>query len=112
MQVESSSCITLMEEQNDDLHVSVTMPSVEVGTVGGGTTLAAQNACLQVQTGDVMYHVLTEVLMSMQMIGCAGANKTAAGLNADQLARVVSGCAIVIAIDHNVTKAYRHCACW
>jgi hydroxymethylglutaryl-CoA reductase (NADPH) len=42
--VESSNCITLMESANDgqDLHMSVTMPSIEVGTVGGGTHLAAQ----------------------------------------------------------------------
>ena len=40
--VESSTCITLMEANGEDLHVSVTMPSVEVGTVGGGTTLLAQ----------------------------------------------------------------------
>lgn len=70
--VESSSCITLMEEQQGDLHVSVTMPSVEVGTVGGGTTLAAQHACLQV-------------------IGCAGSNSMTAGKNADLLARSVCG---------------------
>ena len=44
--IESSSCITLMEADGDDLHVSVTMPSIEVGTVGGGTSLPAQKACL------------------------------------------------------------------
>ena len=39
--VESSNCMTLMEATNDgeDLLVSVSMPSVEVGTVGGGTCL-------------------------------------------------------------------------
>lgn len=47
--VESSTCMTLMEPVNEgrDLHVSVTMPSIEVGTVGGGTTLPAQAACLE-----------------------------------------------------------------
>ncbi|KAK3421224.1 hypothetical protein EUGRSUZ_H05008 [Eucalyptus grandis] len=46
--VESSHCITMMEAVDDgkDLHVSVTMPSIEVGTVGGGTQLALQSACL------------------------------------------------------------------
>jgi hydroxymethylglutaryl-CoA reductase (NADPH) len=36
--VESSNCITIMElgEDGKSLHISVTMPSVEVGTVGGG----------------------------------------------------------------------------
>jgi len=33
-------------EDGESLHVSVTMPSVEVGTVGGGTTLHAQGGCL------------------------------------------------------------------
>ena len=70
--VESSSCITLMEEQNEDLHVSVTMPSIEVGTVGGGTELDAQKACL-----DIM--------------GIAGASSKNPGMNADRLARVVAG---------------------
>ncbi len=46
--VESSNCITLMEETVDgDLWISCTMPSIEVGTVGGGTSLPAQAACLK-----------------------------------------------------------------
>jgi len=44
--VESSNCMTLFENINGKLHCSVTMPSLEVGTVGGGTVLAAQSACL------------------------------------------------------------------
>jgi hydroxymethylglutaryl-CoA reductase (NADPH) len=48
--VESSNCITIMEyaEDKKSLHVSVTMPSVEVGTVGGGTHLPAQANCLEI----------------------------------------------------------------
>merc|ERR1711862_475926 len=47
--VESSNCITLMEEtDNGDLWISCTMPSIEVGTVGVGTTLPAQSSCLKV----------------------------------------------------------------
>ena len=49
--VVSANCITLMHVVNRDgkqvLHVSCTMPSIEVGTVGGGTHLEAQNACLK-----------------------------------------------------------------
>ena len=46
--VESSNCITLLEETKDgDLWMSCTMPSIEVGTVGGGTSLVAQAACLK-----------------------------------------------------------------
>jgi len=48
--VESSNCITLMDYADDgeSLHVSVTMPSIEVGTVGGGTHLPAQAGCLDI----------------------------------------------------------------
>ena len=48
--VESSNCLTIMEyaEDGKSLHVSVTMPSVEVGTVGGGTHLPAQAGCLEI----------------------------------------------------------------
>lgn len=44
--VESSNCITLTELNNDNLYISVTMPSIEIGTIGGGTSLPAQSACL------------------------------------------------------------------
>mmetsp|Transcript_34643 Transcript_34643/g.46773 ORF Transcript_34643/g.46773 Transcript_34643/m.46773 type:complete len:459 (-) Transcript_34643:314-1690(-) len=81
--VESSSCITLLEaipatgagaEEGDvDLHISVTMPSIEVGTVGGGTSLPAQRKCL-----DIM--------------GVAGGAKAPnkPGDNARRLARIVA----------------------
>jgi hydroxymethylglutaryl-CoA reductase (NADPH) len=71
--IESSHCITMMEVVNEgkDLHVSVTMPSIEVGTVGGGTQLASQSACLN-------------------LLGVKGANKESAGSNARQLAKVVA----------------------
>ncbi|CAM9766294.1 unnamed protein product, partial [Ectocarpus fasciculatus] len=57
--VEGSSCITLMEKvkpgeegsggggRPGDLRVTVTMPSLLVGTIGGGTGLPAQAACLR-----------------------------------------------------------------
>ncbi|XP_074275555.1 3-hydroxy-3-methylglutaryl-coenzyme A reductase-like [Silene latifolia] len=72
--VESSHCITMMEAINEgkDLHVSVTMPSIEVGTVGGGTQLASQSACLN-------------------LLGVKGPNKESAGGNARQLAAIVAG---------------------
>ena len=48
--VESSNCLTIMELADDgkSLHVSCTMPSIEVGTVGGGTHLPAQAGCLEI----------------------------------------------------------------
>lgn len=69
--VESSNCITLMEEdKNGDLWMSCTMPSLEVGTVGGGTSLPAQSACLSA-------------------IGCKGGGSTP-GQNSQKLAMVVA----------------------
>lgn len=47
----SCNCITLVEgtgHNNEDLYISCTMPSLEVGTVGGGTILPPQAACLKV----------------------------------------------------------------
>ncbi|XP_061346731.1 3-hydroxy-3-methylglutaryl coenzyme A reductase 1-like [Gastrolobium bilobum] len=72
--VESSHCITMMEAVNDgrDLHISVTMPSIEVGTVGGGTQLASQSACLN-------------------LLGVKGASKDSQGSNSRLLATIVAG---------------------
>ncbi|AQK54713.1 3-hydroxy-3-methylglutaryl-coenzyme A reductase 2, partial [Zea mays] len=72
--VESSQCITMMEAVNDggDLHISVTMPSIEVGTVGGGTCLASQAACLN-------------------LLGVRGPNRDSPGANARILATIVAG---------------------
>jgi hydroxymethylglutaryl-CoA reductase (NADPH) len=71
--VESSNCMTLVEPINDgkDVYISVTMPSIEVGTVGGGTSLPDQSACLE-------------------LLGVKGAHKTIPGQNARQLASVVA----------------------
>ncbi|KAG6880753.1 hypothetical protein C0993_004678, partial [Termitomyces sp. T159_Od127] len=71
--VESSNCMTLMEPTNGgrDLLVTVTMPSIEVGTVGGGTILAPQEGILE-------------------MLGIKGANHAQPGANAQQLARIIA----------------------
>lgn len=46
--VESSNCITLMSETEEgDLKISVSMPSIEVGTIGGGTILDPQGSMLE-----------------------------------------------------------------
>ncbi|RZC35616.1 3-hydroxy-3-methylglutaryl-coenzyme A reductase [Asbolus verrucosus] len=71
----SSNCMTLMEpwgETGDDLYISCTMPSIEIGTVGGGTVLPAQASCLE-------------------MLGVKGPNPDCPGENASQLARIVCG---------------------
>ncbi|KAG7312880.1 hypothetical protein JYU34_001266 [Plutella xylostella] len=49
--VTSSQCSTSMEpcgEHGEDLYVTCTMPCLEVGTVGGGTVLSGQGACLEI----------------------------------------------------------------
>ncbi|KAK6316123.1 hypothetical protein J4Q44_G00136470 [Coregonus suidteri] len=85
--VGSSNCITLMEQagpEGEDLYISCTMPSIELGTVGGGTNLAPQQACLQ-------------------MLGVQGASLTGPGDNARQLASVV--CATVLAGELSLMAA-------
>ncbi|KAF8886563.1 hydroxymethylglutaryl-coenzyme A reductase-domain-containing protein [Infundibulicybe gibba] len=71
--VESSNCMTLMEPTNNgqDLLMTVSMPSIEVGTVGGGTVLAPQQAVLD-------------------MLGLRGAHPLQPGHNAQRLARVIA----------------------
>ncbi|PPR02206.1 hypothetical protein CVT26_012098 [Gymnopilus dilepis] len=71
--VESSNCMTLMEAINDgqDLLMTVSMPCIEVGTVGGGTVLAPQQAVLE-------------------MLGMKGAHPTHPGQNAQGLARLIA----------------------
>jgi len=44
--VEGSLAMTTCESVNGDLYIAVRMPSVEVGTVGGGTGLPAQSEAL------------------------------------------------------------------
>ncbi|KAL8126953.1 hypothetical protein AgCh_014024 [Apium graveolens] len=72
--IESSHCITMMEAVNDgqDIHISVTMPSIEVGTVGGGTQLASQSACLN-------------------LLGVKGASKDSPGSNSRLLSTIIAG---------------------
>jgi len=74
--VESSHCMTLMEiaDKNStqkDLYISVTMPCLEVGTVGGGTHLPSQSAMLD-------------------LLGVKGSHKTNYGKNAHKLAKIIA----------------------
>jgi len=85
--VGSSNCLTQMEpwgEDGRDLYMTVTMPSIEVGTVGGGTVLAAQGACLE-------------------MLGVRGSHPTTPGNNSRQLARII--CAAVLAGELSLMSA-------
>ncbi|XP_014277504.1 3-hydroxy-3-methylglutaryl-coenzyme A reductase isoform X2 [Halyomorpha halys] len=96
----SSNCITLMEpwgENGQDLYISCTMPSIEIGTVGGGTQLSPQAACLD-------------------MLGVKGANEDVPGENANKLARIVCGSVLAgelslmsaLAAGHLVKSHLRH----
>jgi len=71
--VESSNCLTLIEPTNDgkDLHISCTLPSLEVGTIGGGTHLPGQSAMLS-------------------LLDVKGSDKDEPGRNAVSLARIIS----------------------
>lgn len=55
----------------EDLLITVSMPSIEVGTVGGGTVLAPQQAILE-------------------MLGIKGAHPTTPGDNSKMLARIIA----------------------
>jgi hydroxymethylglutaryl-CoA reductase (NADPH) len=55
----------------EDLLMTVTMPCIEVGTVGGGTVLKPQQAVLE-------------------MLGIKGTHPTHPGKNAQQLARIIT----------------------
>ncbi|KAL3435079.1 hydroxymethylglutaryl-coenzyme A reductase-domain-containing protein [Aspergillus tetrazonus] len=69
--VESANCITIMKNVRGSLQISVSMPSIEVGTIGGGTTLGPQRAMLDV-------------------LGVGGANIEHPGENARRLSRIVA----------------------
>ena len=68
--VEGSNAITTVDPVEGGVYVSVTLPSLQVGTVGGGTAIETQNACLQ-------------------MLGVAGGGDPA-GANASALAEIIA----------------------
>ncbi|CCF58576.1 hypothetical protein KAFR_0E04250 [Kazachstania africana CBS 2517] len=70
--IESSNCITIMKETKEGhLNVSVSMPSIEVGTIGGGTILRPQSTMLD-------------------LLGVRGPHPIHPGENARQLAKIVA----------------------
>lgn len=85
--ITSSNCSTNMElhgENSSDLYITCTMPSLEVGTVGGGTVLPGQSTCLDV-------------------LGVRGAHQTRPAENSKQLARII--CATVMAGEISLMAA-------
>ncbi|KAH7120913.1 3-hydroxy-3-methylglutaryl-coenzyme A reductase [Dendryphion nanum] len=87
--VESSNCITIMKNVNGNLQISVSMPSIEVGTIGGGTILEPQSAMLD-------------------LLGVRGAHPTSPGDNARQLARVIGAAVLAGELSLNAALAAGH----
>ena len=89
--VESSNTMTLFESVDNGaaLHASVTMPSLEVGTVGGGTILAAQGACLD-------------------MLGVRGSHATEPGKNAKRLASIIAAAVLAGELSLNAALSSNH----
>lgn len=85
--VTSSNCSTGMElygKNGEDLYITCTMPSLEVGTVGGGTGLPGQGACLD-------------------MLGVRGAHAKTPAENSKTLAKII--CATVMAGEISLMAA-------
>ena len=88
--VEASNAMTLMELTDDGLYCSVTLPSLAVGTVGGGTGIGAQHECLS-------------------MLGAAGSGDPP-GANSKKLAEIVAATVLAGEISLIGALAARHLA--
>jgi hydroxymethylglutaryl-CoA reductase (NADPH) len=89
--VEASSAITSMELTDEGgLYCSVTLPAIQVGTVGGGTGIATQRECLE-------------------MLGVAGAGEPP-GTNAKKLAEIMGAAALAGEISLIGAQAAGHLA--
>jgi len=88
--VEASNAMTLMELTDGGLYCSVTLPSLAVGTVGGGTGIGAQHECLS-------------------MLGAAGSGDPP-GANSKKLAEIVAAAVLAGEISLIGALAARHLA--
>ncbi|NJK62284.1 MAG: hydroxymethylglutaryl-CoA reductase [Synechococcaceae cyanobacterium SM2_3_1] len=68
---ESAVGITRFEQQGEDLYVSLTLPNLILGTVGGGTRLPTPQACLQILglVGSGQANALAEVAVGLALAG-------------------------------------------
>ncbi|NCB38078.1 MAG: hypothetical protein EOM80_04850 [Erysipelotrichia bacterium] len=68
---ESAAGITYLQMVEGDLQVSVTLPGIMVGTIGGGTRLPTQNSCLQIMqcAGAGNAHKFAEILAAGVLAG-------------------------------------------
>ncbi|KCZ71736.1 NADP-dependent hydroxymethylglutaryl-CoA reductase [Candidatus Methanoperedens nitroreducens] len=88
--VEASNAMTTIELKDEDLYCSVTLPSLAVGTVGGGTRIGAQQECLS-------------------MLGAAGAGDPP-GVNSKKLAEIIAAAVLAGEISLIGALAARHLA--
>ncbi|NEU55691.1 hydroxymethylglutaryl-CoA reductase (NADPH) [Halorussus sp. MSC15.2] len=86
--VEGSNAITTVEARDEDLYASVSLASLEVGTVGGGTKLPTQSEALDV-------------------LGLRGGGDPA-GSNADALAEIIAVGALAGELSLLAALASRH----
>ncbi|PWY93799.1 3-hydroxy-3-methylglutaryl-coenzyme A reductase [Aspergillus sclerotioniger CBS 115572] len=87
--IESSNCITIMKNLHGSLQISVSMPSIEVGTLGGGTILEPQSAMLDT-------------------LGIRGPHPTEPGANARQLARIIAAATLAAELSLCAALAAGH----
>ena len=87
--VEGSTATTLFAKESAGIRVTVSLPSLMVGTVGGGTSLATQQEALQ-------------------LLGIAGGND---GNNAHQLAEIVAGAVLAGEISELAALTSHTLAC-
>ncbi|MFN8876461.1 MAG: 3-hydroxy-3-methylglutaryl-CoA reductase [Gemmatimonadota bacterium] len=68
---ESAVGVTRLEAQRDALYAAVTLPNLVVGTVGGGTGLPSQRACLEILglAGEGHANALAEVAAALALAG-------------------------------------------
>ncbi|MCX9009852.1 MAG: hydroxymethylglutaryl-CoA reductase (NADPH) [Candidatus Methanoperedens sp.] len=88
--VEASNAMTTMELTEEGLYCSVTLPSLAVGTVGGGTRIGTQQECLA-------------------MLGAAGAGNPP-GTNAKKLGEIIAAAILAGEISLIGALAARHLA--
>jgi hydroxymethylglutaryl-CoA reductase (NADPH) len=88
--VEGSNAITTAEEREDGLYLSVSLASLELGTVGGGTKLPTQSEALE-------------------LVGLTGGGDPA-GSNADALAEVIATGALAGELSLLAALASNHLA--
>jgi len=88
--VEGSTAITTVEKTGEGLYLAVTLPALEVGTVGGGTRVETQRECLE-------------------MLGLAGSGEPP-GSNAKMLAEIIASAVLAGETSLIAAQAAHHLA--